>query len=225
MEVFKVIEQLGELNVITIDKVDIFGNYLEDELFDAMKELYVSLKDEIDKHYTIDEQLEYHYDKLIKLYEILQKPHAELSDLKQFLKIYNELTPNHYEVNTVEIDLSDEALINRYISKYGFKNYQTNFQNLKLKFYEDEKVIKLVELKPYEIENFILNLLIEETEFIRTNYTGAELIEWKLDYLSELKKQKNDLENGVLELIVLERLIDQYNYENECLNKSIEIVK
>lgn len=219
------IEQLGELNVITIDKVDIFGNYLEDELFDAMKELYVSLKDEIDRHYTIDEQLEYHYDELIKLYEILQKPHAELSDLKQFLKIYNELTPNHYEVNTVEIDLSDEALINRYISKYGFKNYQTNFQNLKLKFYKDEKVIKLVELKPYEIENFILNLLIEETEFIRTNYTGAELIEWKLDYLSELKKQKNDLENGVLELIVLERLIDQYNYENECLNKSIEIVK
>ena len=225
MEVFKVTEQLGELNVITIDKVDIFGNYLEDELFDAMKELYVSLKDEIDKHYTIDEQLECHYDELIKLYEILQKPHAELSDLKQFLKIYNELTPNHYEVNTVEIDLSDEALINRYISKYGFKNYQTNFQNLKLKFYEDEKVIKLVELKPYEIENFILNLLIEETEFIRTNYTGAELIEWKLDYLSKLKKQKNDLENGVLELIVLERLIDQYNYENECLNKSIEIVK
>lgn len=225
MEAFKVIEQLVELNVITIDEVDIFGNYLEDELFDAMKELYVSLKDEIDKHYTIDEQLEYHYDELIKLYEILQKPHAELSDLKQFLKIYNELTPNHYEVNTVEIDLSDEALINRYISKYGFKNYQTNFQNLKIEFYKDEKVIKLVELKPYEIENFILNLLIEETEFIRTNYTGAELIEWKLDYLSELKKQKNDLENEVLELIVLERLIDQYNYENECLNKSIEIVK
>lgn len=78
MEVFKVIEQLGELNVITIDEVDIFGNYLEDELFDAMKELYVSLKDEIDKHYTIDEQLEYHYDELIKLYEILQKSHAEL---------------------------------------------------------------------------------------------------------------------------------------------------
>ena len=83
----------------------------------------------------------------------------------------------------------------------------------------------MVELKPHEIEDFIINLLIEETEFIRTNYTGTELIEWKLDYLSELKKQKNDLDNGVLELIVLERLIDQYNCENEFLNKRIEIVK
>ncbi|WP_368916283.1 hypothetical protein [Staphylococcus epidermidis] len=219
------IEQLVELNVITIDEVDIFGNYLEDELFDAMKELFVSLKDEIDKHYTIDEQLEYHYDELIKLYEILQKPHAELSDLKQFLKIYNELTPNHYEVNTIKIDPSDEALINRYINKYGFKNYQTNFQKLKIEFYEDEKVIELVELKPHEIEDFIIKLLIEETEFIRANYTGAELIEWKLDYLSELKKQKNALDNGVLELIVLEELLDRYNCENECLNKRIEIVK
>ena len=219
------IEQLVELNVITIDEVDIFGNYLEDELFDAMKELFVSLKDEIDKHYTIDEQLEYHYDELIKLYEILQKPHAELSDLKQFLKIYNELTPNHYEVNTIKIDPSDEALINRYINQYGFKNYQTNFQKLKIEFYEDEKVIKLVELKPHEIEDFIIKLLIEETEFIRANYTGAELIEWKLDYLSELKKQKNALDNGVLELIVLEELLDRYNCENECLNKRIEIVK
>jgi len=225
VEVFKVIEQLVELNVITIDEVDIFGNYLEDELFDAMKELFVSLKDEIDKHYTIDEQLEYHYDELIKLYEILQKPHAELSDLKQFLKIYNELTPNHYEVNTIKIDPSDEALINRYINKYGFKNYQTNFQKLKLEFYEDEQATKLVEIKPHEIEDFIINLLIEETEFIRINYTGEEIIEWKFDYLSELKKQKNALDNGVLELIVLEQLLDQYNCENECLNKRIEIVK
>ncbi|MBM6202936.1 hypothetical protein NFD59_11790 (plasmid) [Staphylococcus epidermidis] len=218
-------EQLVELNVITIDEVDIFGNYLEDELFDAMKELFVSLKDEIDKHYTIDEQLEYHYDELIKLYEILQKPQVDLSNLKQFLNIYNDLTPNHYEVNTIEIDPSDEALINRYISKYGFKNYQTNFQKLKLEFYKDEQATKLVELKPHEIEDFIINLLIEETEFIRANYTGAELIEWKLDYLSELKKQKNALDNGVLELIVLEQLLDQYNCENECLNKRIEIVK
>jgi len=31
VEVFKVTEQLTELNVITIDEVDIFGNYLEDE--------------------------------------------------------------------------------------------------------------------------------------------------------------------------------------------------
>lgn len=105
-------EQLTELNVITIDEVDIFGNYLEDELFDAMKDLFVSLKDEIDRHYTIDEQLEYHYDELIKLYEILQKPQVDLSNLKQFLNIYNDLTPNHYEVNTIEIDPSDEALIN-----------------------------------------------------------------------------------------------------------------
>ena len=101
------IEQLVELNVITIDEVDIFGNYLEDELFDAMKDLFVSLKDEIDKHYTFDEQLEYHYDELIKLYEILQKPQVDLSNLKQFLNIYNDLTPNHYEVNTIEIDPSD----------------------------------------------------------------------------------------------------------------------
>ena len=218
-------KELVNLNVITIDEVDIFGNYLEDELTDAMKQLYISIKEEIDEHYTFDEQMEYHYDDLIKLYEILKKPHVELSDLKEFLCIYNELTPNHYKVNTVKIDPSEEALINRYINKYGFKNYQTNFQKLKLEFYEDEQATKLVELKPHEIEDFIINLLIEETEFIRTNYTGTELIEWKLDYLSELKKQKNDLDNGVLELIVLERLIDQYNCENEFLNKRIEIVK
>lgn len=40
-----------------------------------------------------------------------------------------------------------------------------------------------------------------------------------------IEKQKNALDNGVLELIVLEQLLDQYNRENECLNKRIEIVK
>ncbi len=57
-----------------------------------------------------------------------------------------------------DLTLSDEALINRYISKYGFKNYQTNFQKLKLEFYEDEQATKLVEIKPHEIEDFIINL-------------------------------------------------------------------
>ena len=221
-------EELENLNVITIEEHDVFGNYSDDELKQAMNDLYIHLKGEIDKHYTTEEQLEYHSDYLIKLLGILKNETLDFTNveiLQDFLKIYNEVSSNFYSVETIQIAPSDEALVIRYICKYGLKTYKSNFNNLKLKFYKNDKVTETVELKLHEIESFIIKFLESESEYVRTHSKGMDLIDTKNHYVTSLSNRLFDLERGVLELIVLEQVIDDYNYEYENVGREIQIIK
>lgn len=146
--------ELVNLYVITIDEHDIFGNYNEDELKDAMKELYISLKNELDKHYTVEEQMEYHYEDLLKLYEMTKQLDIEITNIKEFLTLYNELTPNYYEVKTVEIESSDEALAIELICNYGLENFKSNFNIFELRFYQDDKITSVKQLSQFELKEY-----------------------------------------------------------------------
>ncbi|HGL6808038.1 hypothetical protein I4131_12350 [Staphylococcus aureus] len=217
--------ELVNLYVITIDEHDIFGNYNEDELKDAMKELYISLKNELDKHYTVEEQMEYHYEDLLKLYEMTKQLDIEITNIKQFLTLYNELTPNYYEVKTVEIESADEALAIELICNYGLKNFKSNFNILELRFYQDDKIISVKQLSQFELKEYLYKFIYDEVNNIRNDYNGCDILNLKFDYLTKLKDRQYQLDNGINELLVLNNLIDDYNYEYQHTVKEIKIDK
>lgn len=120
-------EPNSTLNVIVIDDYDVFGIYHNEYLKQAMINLYNDLKAEIDKHYTIEEQLEYHYDDLNQMLKFIKNDTLDFTDvvnLKNFLTIYNELTPNKYSVEQLNVNEDDEPIIVDYINDYGFDNYK-----------------------------------------------------------------------------------------------------
>lgn len=217
--------ELVNLYVITIDEHDIFGNYNEDELKDAMKELYISLKNELDKHYTVEEQMEYHYEDLLKLYEMTKQLDIEITNIKEFLTLYNELTPNYYEVKTVEIESSDEALAIELICNYGLENFKSNFNIFELRFYQDDKVTSVKQLSQFELKEYLYKFIYDEANNIRNDYNGCDILNLKFDYLTKLKDRQYQLDNGINELLVLNNLIDDYNYEYQHTVKEIKIDK
>lgn len=120
-------ESNSTLNVIVIDDYDVYGIYHNEYLKQAMINLYNDLKAEIDKHYTIEEQLEYHYDDLNQMLKFIKNDTLDFTDvvnLKNFLTIYNELTPNKYSVEQLNVNEDDEPIIVDYINDYGFDNYK-----------------------------------------------------------------------------------------------------
>ncbi|EGQ3391995.1 hypothetical protein KND94_001952 [Staphylococcus pseudintermedius] len=217
--------QLIDLYVITIDEQDVYGNYTEDELKDAMKDLFLSLKGDIENHYTIEEQLDYHYDGLMYLYKMIKKEDIKHSDLKEFLSLYNELTPNVYSVETIEIDSSDEALAIRFICTYGLENYRNNFHYFELHFYHDYKIDYVKSLSIIGLKEYIYSFIYQEISELMQNCNGIDIISNKFNYLTNLKNRYCDLEKGINELIVLEDLIENFNFEYQQTGKAIKISK
>lgn len=120
-------EPNSTLNVIVIDDYDVYGIYHNEYLKQAIINLYNDLKAEIDKHYTIEEQLEYHYDDLNQMLKFIKNDTLDFTDvvnLKNFLTIYNELAPNKYSVEQLNVNEDDEPIIVDYINDYGFDNYK-----------------------------------------------------------------------------------------------------
>lgn len=120
-------EPNSTLNVIVIDDYDVYEIYHNEYLKQAMINLYNDLKAEIDKHYTIEEQLEYHYDDLNQMLKFIKNDTLDFKDvvnLKNFLTIYNELTPNKYSVEQLNVNEDDEPIIVDYINDYGFDSYK-----------------------------------------------------------------------------------------------------
>ena len=106
-------EPNSTLNVIVIDDYDVYGIYHNEYLKQAMINLYNDLKAEIDKHYTIEEQLEYHYDDLNQMLKFIKNDTLDFTDvvnLKNFLTIYNELTPNKYSVEQLNVNEDDDEV-------------------------------------------------------------------------------------------------------------------
>ena len=76
--------------VITIDSYDVFGIYEECESFYALTDLYKHLENDIDKFYTLEDKISYHYETLIELYKLFNKIGLDLKNekyLNDFLNV------------------------------------------------------------------------------------------------------------------------------------------
>lgn len=220
-------EEKVNLNVIQIDESDVYGNYSDDELVFAMKDLYVLLKEDIDKNYTIEEQMEYHYEELNQLIDIMNNKDLDLTDInnfRKFLNIYNDISPNEYTVDQIEIDASEEAMVIRYICDYGLENYMEDFKQVHVEIRTlDKNHVRLRTIFKEEIEEFIFEELEREINFIKNNYTGSEILDFKYHYLEKLIDINMQLQNGIDKLVVLSRFREIFNEEYMNTSKKMTI--
>lgn len=214
-----------KLYVITLDKVDTFGSYEKNKLIYAMRDLFINIKKEVDKHYSIQEQLDFHLPYLKELYNQMidsENKDITLEDMKTFLSVYNELAPNEYDVDVVEIDPFNFEIISEYIYNYGLQNYKNNLTKVKLKF-SDEKNSRIVAISKNEIQDELENLIIQELSNINKEYTSIEILEHKHYYLNQLIDRFKELELNDEPIIVLEKFIHDYNDEYLFVGKAIEL--
>ncbi|MDS3837993.1 hypothetical protein [Staphylococcus hominis] len=217
-----------KLYVITLDKVDTFGNYEEDELFYAMKDLFIAIKEQVDEHYSVEEQLDFHLPLLNKLHSQMEQcknTKITLEDMKNFLEVYNELAPNEYDIDMLEIDPSDFAIVIGYINDYGLPNYKNNFKKLVIEQVEDEQnkvQFNVTENEVYDSLKFFITCEVSE---IQEQYTSTELLENKYQYLQKLATRYEQLKNGTLPLIVLDDFIKDFNQEHKNSIKEMKILK
>lgn len=214
-----------KLYVITLDEVDTFGSYEKNKLIYAMRDLFINIKKEVDKHYSIQEQLDFHLPYLKELYNQMidsENKDITLEDMKTFLSVYNELAPNEYDVDVVEIDPFNFEIISEYIYNYGLQNYKNNLTKVKLKF-SDEKNSRIIAISKNEIQDELENLIIQELSNINKEYTSIEILEHKHYYLNQLIDRFKELELNDEPIIVLEKFIHDYNDEYLFVGKAIEL--
>ena len=148
-----------------------------------------------------------------------------LEDMKNFLEVYNELAPNEYDIDMLEIDPSDFAIAIGYINDYGLPNYKNNFKKLVIEQVEDEQnkvQFNVTENEVYDSLKFFITCEVSE---IQEQYTSTELLENKYQYLQKLATRYEQLKNGTLPLIVLDDFIKDFNQEHKNSIKEMKILK
>lgn len=113
------------------DDKQIYGNYTEDEIGFLIDETLEYLMKDIQRNYSIQEQLENHIitlGKLANYYQLFQVNMKGNEDLNNYLKLYNEIAPDKLAYEMIEIDVSDEAIAIAYICDNGLEEFKrSNF--------------------------------------------------------------------------------------------------
>ncbi|WP_436949351.1 hypothetical protein [Staphylococcus shinii] len=119
-----------ELCVLLDEYEEVKGIFeIEYELCELVDYYILELTKEIQANYIIDEQLVYHFEALGKLSKFYDRPISNVQEVKDFLKIYNEIAPVkfHYEIVKVEDEIDEQNFI-EYINETenGFQKYKDN---------------------------------------------------------------------------------------------------
>ncbi|TSD68885.1 hypothetical protein FOU06_13085 [Staphylococcus aureus] len=121
--------------------------------------------------------------------------------------------------------LCNTAKINKFFLKEKLEVFIMNEELLVLKFYHNEKTYLVEHIFKCDLEEYIYNFIYSEADKLRNEYCGVDIIDIKFGYLTDLKDRQYDLDNGVDEIEVLEKLIENYNYEYEHTIKEIKLRK
>lgn len=73
--------------------------------------------------------MSYHYETLIELYNVFNMIGLNLKNkkyLNEFLKMYNNLKPNKYGFEKIEVETTNEEKILNYIKVNGLESYKSN---------------------------------------------------------------------------------------------------
>lgn len=73
--------------------------------------------------------MSYHYETLIELYNVFNRIGLNLKNkkyLNEFLKMYNDLKPNKYGFEKIEVETTNEEKILNYIKVNGLESYKSN---------------------------------------------------------------------------------------------------
>ncbi len=205
------------------------GIYEDMEISDFFNYYIESVIESVEKHYTIYERIEYHYENIGLLMEFYKKHRIE-SDLEivRFLEIYNEIAPDKLFYEKIEVDEEHQQVVTDFIFEYGITKY---------KKHKDEDLLPKVEviwkrpnkdsllLKEYQkdVEKIVEYILIQEIDRIYKDYCAEQLLLFeKYYYLNDLLICANKIEDFRYEKIdVLTDLQKIYNEEFEFTESEI----
>ncbi|HDP4173556.1 TPA: hypothetical protein P6O31_002457 [Staphylococcus aureus] len=195
------------------------GIYEDMEISDFFNYYIESVIESVEKHYTIYERIEYHYENIGLLMEFYKKHRIE-SDLEidRFLEIYNEIAPDKLFYERIEVDEDNQQVVTDFIFEYGIAKY---------KKHKDEDLLPKVEviwdrpnkdsliLNEYQkdVEKIVEYILIQEIDRVYKDYCAEQLLFEKDYYLKDLLTCANKINDFRYEQ--LEALTDLQKIYNE----------
>ncbi len=218
------------LYVFTIDEENTFGIYEEEDLEEAMIELFRNVKHEVDLNHSVEEQIDFHLPYLYQLQSQIKackekRTVITLEDINKFLNIFNNLKNKDYDVEVIEVELCDCANVIGYINDYGLKNYKNNFVEITIKEIIDENNSCITRTSKNHLYKQVDYYIKREVSRVQEDYDAEVILVNKHEYLEKLVARYKDLRNGTLPLFVLKDFIDDFNNEYSLVNKSIKIIK
>ena len=225
---------MEDLYVVIDEYNDVKGIYEEDELQEFVNDYSVELANEIQRHYTIQEQFDFHFEILGKMSEYYNGFTISKDNLKNFLACYNVIAPNklRYEI----IQVVDEVEMQEFISyvnetengyqKYKENNFQIPTQTIIVHHPEDIQNSQVYKKDIHQIDEIIERIVIVELKRLK-NIKTEDILEEKSSYLMSLLEIYQDLEeNRFLDKPsndLLIRLKELFDDEYELLGVEIKI--
>ena len=194
---------MEDLYVVIDEYNDVKGIYEEDELQEFVNDYSVELANEIQRHYTIQEQFDFHFEILGKMSEYYNGFTISKDNLKNFLACYNVIAPNklRYEI----IQVVDEVEMQEFISyvnetengyqKYKENNYQIPTQTIIVHHPEDIQNSQVYKKDIHQIDEIIERIVVVELKRLKNVMTEDNLEEKSL-YLMSLLEIYQDLEEN-----------------------------
>ncbi len=182
---------------------------VEYELCELVDYHILELIKEIQSNYTIDEQLEYHFESLGELSKFYNRPIDNEQEVYNFIKIYNKITPVKLSYEIVEVDDEvEEQLFIEYINETenGFQKYKDNNYKLPTPIIVVTKPDKetpqasLTMTKTNiesNIEDMLKTMISLETYTLTENYNSEKIMLEKADYFRNLFDICYKIKNGI----------------------------
>lgn len=189
-----------ELCVLLDEYEEVKGIFEVDyELCELVDYYILEITKEVQANYVIDEQLIYHFESLGKLSKFYNRPISNVQQIKDFLKIYNEIAPVkfHYEIIKVEDEIEEQNFI-EYINETenGFQKYKDNNYRLPISSIVVTKPDKETPLQDSlkmtsantdsNIEDMLTTMIKIELYSLNDEYSTEEMMFQKTDYFRSI---------------------------------------
>ena len=223
------IENHVVLYVFSNEYEEAIGIYEDIEMSDFFNYYIKDVITSIEKHYTLYEKIEYHYEYIGLLMEFYKKYRIE-SDLEidRFLKIYNEIAVDKLSYEKIEVEEEQQQVITNFIFEHGLDKYKRNRNEDLLPKVEVmwQKQNEDIILNRYvkDVDKIIKFILIQEIDRLYKDYCAEELLFEKTEYVKSLMSFVDDLNDFSKENIdVLINLQKVYNDEFDFSESEIII--
>lgn len=152
------------------------GIYEDLEISDFFNYYIESVIESVEKHYTLYERIEYHYEHIGLLMEFYKKYRIENDlEIDKFLRIYNEIAPDKLSYEKIEIDEEHQQVVTDFIFKHGigkYKKYKNEDLLPKVEVIWERPNTDSVILNEYQkdVEKIIEYILIQEIDRVYKDY-------------------------------------------------------
>ncbi|MVH81007.1 hypothetical protein GO681_07665 [Staphylococcus aureus] len=196
------------------------GIYEDMEISDFFNYYIESVIESVEKHYTIYEKIEYHYEYIGLLMKFYKKYHIE-SDLEidEFLNIYNEIASDKLFYEKIEVDEDNQQVVTDFIFEYGIDKYKKHkgedlLPKVEVIWDRPNKDSLILNEYQKDVEKIVEYILIQEIDRVYKDYCAEQLLFEKYYYLQDLLTCANKIEDFRYDKIdVLTDLQRIYNEE------------